>query len=383
MSDLQGKKRAKVMAARAPKEYATIKAEAEARVVRWLWASFDVHSYEPAYFEINKFPRGKLLPGEPDPPTHAIGYGYDAQGRVVVERRQTEFPGHVGETFYLHEPHGIMQFLYDSYTPEKRWIAVTWFAMRDGRVVAKHSVYNGGARTTTYQYNDRGQMVRRECRGIDALGEKIDDWRELEYDEKGKIVRIYWCYPDGRRILHFERATRKTSLKARKRELLEGLTAAIIEAIRQTAVTDEVYVLALRYFDAHDEHIPPLISLNTVPERERLMREHGDYGLEAIWNPCEWQPQWQELDVKLSPELEAMCKSANEDIWQNEQEQRALMFLVQLARTLNKVELPIRRADGFVCVVLAPEVGNMAAQVSEQITAKTRKKLRQGGWLAG
>jgi len=251
---------------------------------------------------------------------------------------------------------------------------VMWFSVSAGRVVGP---------LTTYQYNDLGQMVRRDCRGKDTTGAVVDDSHEVEYDEKGQIVRVYWGYPDGRRILHFERTTRKTSLNAHKRQLLEGLTAAIVDTIRQTAVTDEVYVLVLRFIVADGDHIlPPVVDMNTVPERERLMREHGDYGLEAIWNPCEWQPQWQELDVKLSPELEAVCQSANRDIWQNDREQQALELFIQVAHALDNAELPIRRADEFVIVVLAPEVGDMTGQVNDQVNAQTRKKLRRGGWLA-
>ncbi|MBK9258853.1 MAG: hypothetical protein IPM54_03340 [Polyangiaceae bacterium] len=224
-------------------------------------------------------------------------------------------------------------------------------------------------------------MVRRDRRVINPPSQTFEDWHELEYDPTGRIVRIHWCFPDGRRIVDFERPTRQTSLKARKRDLLQGLTAAILDAIARTGVNEEVYVLAVKYMEAAYEHmLPPLVSLNTVPERERLMQAHGDHGLEAIWNPCEWQ--WDELDVKLSPELEAMCAAANQDIWQNERDERAIDFLLQLAQALNKAQLPVRRADGFVSVALALERGDFALQVAEQINAHTRKKLRRAGWLA-
>ncbi len=381
MRDVKGLKQAKAIAAKAPTDYASLKAAVEARIVRWEWASFARHSFEPAYFEISKFPRGKLLPGEPNPPAYAFGYGFDSEGRVVIERQQTSFPGMFDEIFYLHEPNGILSIVCGYYPAKKKRMYMQWFAISEGRVVARYSVRQRPATTITFQYNDRGQMVRRDHHGKDGYGKDVLDWYELEYDAKGRIDRIHRCYPDGNRIVHFQRPRRKTSLKALKKDLLDGLTAAIIDAISRTGVNDPVYVLVLRYSAGEpDQTLPPVVALNTVPERERLMQVHGDYGPQAIWNPCEWK--WDELDVKLSPELEAMCAAANQDIWQNERDEPAILFLVQLAQALNKAQLPVQRADEFVSVVVAMELGDYGKQVEPQIPTKTRQKLRQAGWLA-
>jgi YD repeat-containing protein len=386
LQGLETSKRVTTMAEHARNNYATLKATAEGQVVRWEWASDTLHSYEPAYFEIHKFPRGKVLPTKPDPiPWVAYEYGYDAQGRVVVARQYTEFSPRTSERFFLHEPDGIMEISYNYDMADHDWTGVQWFTVRERRVVATHCLTSlGNIMSCTYQYDDQGRLIRRDCRAINTPSTTTEDWHELEYDAQGKIIRIHWCYPDGRRYLHFERVTRKTSFKTLKKELLQGLTAAIVDAIGRAGIHDEVYVLIVRDLGAGSEHaLPPLLALNTVPERERLMQVHGDHGFEAIWNPCEWQDQWQELDVTLSPELAAMCASANQDIWQNERHEQAILFLLQLAQALNKAQLPIRRADEFVSILLFEEQGGLEEQVEQQITAKARKKLRRGGWLPG
>lgn len=123
---------AKSLAEAAPDRYAELKAAAEARAVRWQWATFAVHSYKPADFEISKMTKGRWLKAEPSPPTSgAHGYGFDADGRVVVERQQTEFPGRFYETFFIHEAEGIASFHY-SYDPEKPWINVEWLPVAAG-----------------------------------------------------------------------------------------------------------------------------------------------------------------------------------------------------------------------------------------------------------
>ncbi|HRI71359.1 MAG TPA: hypothetical protein PK156_44305 [Polyangium sp.] len=374
LQGLETTKRLTAMTEHAEKNYATLKATTEARVVRWEWASASLHSYEPGYFEIHKFPRGKVLADVKDAQFHPYQYGYDVEGRMIVERQHTEFPGHIYETFFLHEPDGIMAVRYNYYLPDKELQGVEWFSLHEGRVVATHCL----SFEQTYQYNDQGHMVRRDRRGLNG-GDVLIDWHELEYDAKGKLVRIHWCYPDGRRYVHFERTTRKTSFKTLKRDLLQGLTTAIVDGIGRAGISDEVYVVAVRYFCQNP--FPPLIGINTVSERARLMQVHGDHGFEAIWNPCEWKTSWDELDVKLSPELEAMCTAAAQDIEQNERDEELIRFLFELARALNKANLPIKRADEFVCVVVAEEQGGVDEQVEQQLTAKARKKLGQGGWL--
>lgn len=363
------------------KDYATIKARVEPRVVRWEWASDELHSYEPAYFEIEKYRPGKVITIEEDGLLPPYQYGYDAEDRVVVERQNTEFPGYVYETFFLHEPDGILALRYDK-TPKKRWPTLMWFAVRDGRIVAAYRIWKGQIGfSQAYQYNDRGQMVRRDRRGIDGWGTDSSDWHELEYDDKGRVARIHWCYPDGRRYLHYQRPTRKTSLNARKQELLEGLTAAIIEGLRKLAISDEVYVVVVRYWNgAEDRVLPPIIDLNTVPEGERLFNEHPD-DLQYLWNPCEWLPNHCDVIYHPSPEIETLCAAVNDDIWQNERFEKANRFLHELLHTLLNAKLPIRLAEDFVFVGLYVEHGACDLQVKKQLPASLRKIFMKKGWL--
>lgn len=380
ITDAESKQIRRIVA-RIKKDYRTVKALVEPRVVRWQWASDTMHSYEPGYFEINKFPIGKALADEKEAILHPYQYGYDAEGRVVIEKQYTEFPGYVYETFFLHEPEGIMELRYGN-VPKKRWPGLTWFAVRDGRIIADCIISKGRIRITqTYQYNDLGQMVRRDRHGIDGLGNEISDWHELEYDAKGKIARIHWCYPDGRRYLDYQRATRKTSLKSRKQELLDGLTAAIIEGLRKLALTDEVYVFVVRYWNgAEDTILPPCIDLNTVPEGERLLREHPD-DLQYLWNPCEWLPKHCDVIYHPSPEIEALCVTVNQDIWQNERFDKANRFLHELLLSLFNMTLPIRLAEDFVFVGLYVEQGDCDVQVKKQLPAPVRKVFMKKGWL--
>lgn len=378
---MKGTKRLQEMADRAGRAYATIKAEAERRVVRWEWADFSRYSFHPGYFEINKFSRGKLIPQAPNPPTSATGYGFDANGRIVAEQDQTSWPDRLDETFYEHDPDGIRAYHYD-HSPEKNWKSVEWFSIQNGRVVAVEKLSStGNTAFDTYHYDEKGHMVRHERWSPDPSLSIYDHQNEVEYDAKGRITRVDRCYPDKTRVLWYQRATRKISLKTCKKELLSGLTTAIIDGLRKAAIKDEVYVLVVRYSEAAFEYtLPPCIGLNTVPERERLLKEHPDEH-QYLWNPCEWLSDHCDMIYDLPPDLEALCAQVNQDIWQNERDLEVIDFLNELIAALLNADLPIRRSEDFLVAGLIVEQGDCDLQVKEGLPPVARKSFMKKGWL--
>lgn len=74
----------------------------------------------------------------------------------------------------------------------------------------------------------------------------------------------------------------------------------------------------------------------------RLLEEYGDAS--SVWNPAEWETQ---LDLELDPRLSAGCASASQDIWQNDLQEEANLFMVHLAQELDARALPLTRTDDF------------------------------------
>jgi hypothetical protein len=377
----EGIEHAKRLAEDAPSSYAKLKAAAEAAVVRWEWATFVVHSYEPAYFEISKVTQGRILPSEPaEPISGAHGYGFDAHGRVVVERQQTEFVGRVYETFFVHEGDGIASYHY-SYDLEKTWINVEWFVAGSPGIVEVHSVYaRKNWLSVTYQYDESGRVVGCQRRGTNPPYGDLNDSREIEYDGTGQIVRVYWCHPDGRRDLEFERPAKEATLRACRRDLLEQLKLAIVESMRSVSAADEVYAVVLSHCEAEYLHrLPPHVGVGLMTECRQLLEKHGGLAPDYIWNPAEWTSG--ELALELPAKLAALCASVSQDIWQNELEAEVDEFLLDLARVVKKADLPCRIADHFVSVVVALDRGDYAEQIVEQIDGKTARDLRAANML--
>lgn len=376
------------IAAYVAKPYQEWKTDVETKVIQWTSFGYEAHSYEPMHFEIDRVAVMQRLAKHIDPAElDHHHYGYDALGRMIVERETKGLTKWYGESFFIHLPEGILQIcfggagVYKEQDPLGTCDVAYWFATESDRVVAKYTFFKGKfVHVDTYEYDERNRMVRKQgfalIDGVKTLRQEV----QLEYDNRGRLNRIEREYAGGDRILEFQRVTPKTTLKALMPKLLEGFTVAAIQAIRAAKIRREVYVLVVQYNDnADDRVLPPILRLNTVADRKRLWKEMGEPAAEAMWDPAEWE-SGLELELTLSPELAALCVAANQDIWQNDRYQAAATLHVLLARNLEKADLALRRSDDFVCVAMNVEAGEFGAQMKPQIRADRRKLLQQRGY---
>lgn len=341
--------KARALARDANPRYPELKRECERRVVRWEWGTFVLHSLEPAYFEIHKVRPGTKLRGEPTEPTSGVhGYGFDDAGRLVVERQLTEFPGKYYETFYLWESAEIARFHYH-YDPRKPWINVAWLSFDEaGRVRAIDTVYaRGNYISDTYTYDREGRLLELERRGTNPPYGDLHDYRDVEYDEIGRIARVYGRSPDGRRVLDFERPTSDRTFAALRTAIADGLVAAFVTSLEKQAIEGPVFGVALHFCGAdHHHRLPPNVSIGLEADRARILEEYGEDASDSIENPAEWETS---LEWELDEDLASMCASASQDIWQRDLHEEADRFVRDLARRLDEgaSALPLSRTEDF------------------------------------
>ncbi|MDC1142349.1 hypothetical protein OAU50_04605 [Planctomycetota bacterium] len=376
-----GIERAKKLAKDAQANYATLAKEAESKAVRWEWGTENFHSYQPAYFELNKYSRGKPLAGEPEPPVAgSVGCGFDEEGRVVKEVRQTGSKDQYYETFYQHLPEGIASF-YFSVDREKPWINVSWYAFKEDRVVEVCTAYAAGsASKKAYKYNNAGLAIA--CETVDGGTGKVERRLEIEYDSDGEIVRTFWCYPpEDERSIYFERPPEDATLKAVHPQLLKELTSEIIENLRCSELNREYYTMVFYHIGAAYEHrMPEEIWLGSSAERDQILKDSPKDASWDLWNPEEWSER-DEVYFKFSPELQRKCDLVNQDIWQNDLEDEAMDFLKELARSLTSSELPIKTTDDFQALVIRVDVGEYSEDVIDQVDEATAKTFRERGMI--
>lgn len=315
-------------------DYEALRSACNSKVVRWEWGTFTRRSLEPAHFELHKCTPGELLLDKPDPPiSGAVGHGLDAEGRMVVD-------------------HGLTEFV------DRFNVVGSCFAYARGN----HMLY-------TYAYDDAGRMIRMRRTGPNPPYGDMDDSRELEY-ERDTVVRVYWCYPDGRRVLDFERPTRSRTLAACSDQLEAELGAALDRWLEQCSPRPAA--VALYFTDAgYQRRLPAEVAFVSDAELDVLATRFED-DKAAIWNPAEWG---NEVDVEYDPELLERCNSVNQDIWQNERQDEATTLLQRIAAAFAERHPPL------IAYVTNLSLGEAAADVEVSVDRATRATLAARGLL--
>ena len=195
-----GLDRARALAKASRRDYDKRKANAEATVVRWEWASAPRFHPEPAHYQTRKIPLGIRLPREPK--AWKLGQaheGFDASDRLVVQAERTMVRGIVLESFFRYARGGIEDVTYAS--PSGNWIIAVWHTVKAGRVVASDGLNPLGGYSREYRYDDRARMIRSLTHGVEA----DRPWeRTYEYDyAQETLVRVWSVSSDGRRALHW------------------------------------------------------------------------------------------------------------------------------------------------------------------------------------
>src|SRR5258708_5788984 len=125
----------------AQSEYVALKQACEARVVNWRWASWAMFPETPYEFERSRSAPGRWLSDEKRRKDGAHQYGFDAQGRVVVERQLVTIPGWpeaFDEEFYVHAD-GVIEGTRYGHSKPKEPINVSYVVLPGGHVVSRSS----------------------------------------------------------------------------------------------------------------------------------------------------------------------------------------------------------------------------------------------------
>jgi hypothetical protein len=370
IQDSEGPQIAREMAAMAGQRYSSLLHDANQRVAKWEWWTTDRYSLEPCYFELNKFVPGEPLSHAPDPPSGACGYAFDENGLLIAERGQTEFPGRCYQTFYVHGPKGIARY-YFHYDAEHPWLSVSWLSRDEaGRVQRIDRVgAHGSAFAEIFEYDANGRVIRVTRSGRNPPYGDLNDVREIEYDEQGRVGRVVWVYADGRRVIDFERPAPDRTLSHCRDMLRDALTEAVLAALRNVAPDSPIAALALMHCDADYEHrLPPAVAFAT--EDELRPGEPPD----TIWSPPDWSGY---LPLQLDDQLSSLCDSVSNDIWQNELFAEADALLEDIARRLYASELPIPRSRAFVSFATAIDICDYADDVRRSASPETVALLVQ------
>ena len=324
--------------------YPALKAQIEAQVVRWFWASGGVgyFSLEPFYFEKNRWTKSKILKDAPENTEDKYQYGVNANDEIIVERSYTGFKGQCYETFYFREDSQIISYHFD-YSKEKKCLNTMIFIYEDGLLQSIHSAYNNNAWREKTMYYEGDKLIRQEEKGLDYYLKPIDNALLYTYDMLGKLNSI----TSGTGYVWYQKKDKKISYKALSEKAAERYYALLVPAIKAYPVKEPLYCINLS-FD-YQNILPTRIGFGTESERQ----EYQKYGKEAkhyLWNTAEYA---HTIDIEPNEEDAALFDLFNQETEMQEKSSAATKLLVACAKRLKEewASLGIPSTNDFVVVV--------------------------------
>ena len=323
--------------------YPALKAQIEAQVVRWFWASGGVgyFSLEPFYFEQNRFSKSKILKDAPEDSDNKYQYGVNNKDEIIVERRYTEFKGQCYETFYFREDSQIISYRFE-YSEEKECDNVKIFIYKDGLLQYIYSAFEEHYSEETMYYKGN-KLIRRKTKGLDYYLKPIDNTLLYTYDMLGKLNSI----TSGTGYVCYQKKDKKISYKALSEKAAERYYALLVPTIKAYPVKEPLYCINLS-FD-YQNILPTRIGFGTESERQ----EYQKYGKEAkhyLWNTAEYA---HTIDIEPNEEDAALFDLFNQETEMQEKSSAATKLLVACAKRLKEewASLGIPSTDDFVVVV--------------------------------
>ena len=324
--------------------YPALKAQIEAQVVRWFWASGGVgyFSLEPFYFEKNRWTKSKILKDAPENTEDKYQYGVNANDEIIVERSYTGFKGQCYETFYFREDSQIISYHFD-YSKEKKCLNTMIFIYEDGLLQSIHSAYNNNAWREKTMYYEGDKLIRQEEKGLDYYLKPIDNALLYTYDMLGKLNSI----TSGTGYVWYQKKDKKISYKALSEKAAERYYALLVPTIKAYPIKEPLYCINLS-FD-YQNILPTRIGFGTESERQ----EYQKYGKEAkhyLWNTAEYA---HTIDIEPNEEDAALFDLFNQETEMQEKESAATKLLVACAKRLKEewASLGIPSTNDFVVVV--------------------------------
>ena len=325
--------------------YPELKAQIEAQIVRWFWASGGVglFSLEPFYFEQNRFPKSKILKEAPKDTDNKYQYGVNGKDEIIVAHSYIGCEGDYYEEFYFREEKQIISYHFD-FAPEKECINTRIFIYKDGLLQSIHSAYDNNTWSERTMFYEGDKLIRQEEKGLDYYLKPIDNTLLYTYDILGELNSI----SSGTGYVYYQKKDKKISYKKLSERVAERFYALLIPAIKAYPIPEPLYCLNIA-FD-YQYIMPPTIGFGTESERLEWKESYGKRADSLLWNTAEYA---HTIDIEPNEEDAALFDLFNQETEMQEKSSAATKLLVACAKRLKEewVSLGIPSTDDFVVVV--------------------------------
>ena len=321
--------------------YPALKAQIEAQVVRWFWATGGVgyFSLEPFYFEQNRFPKSKILKDDPKDTDNKYQYGVNDKDEIIVAHSYIGCEGEYYEEFFFRKENQIISYHFD-FSPKKKCINTKIFIYKDELLQSIYSAFDNNTWSERTMYYEGNKLIRQEKKGIDY----IDNTLLYTYDMSGKLNSI----TSGTGYVYYQKKDKKISYKALSEKAMERYYALLVPTIEAYTIKEPLYCINLS-FD-YQNILPTRIGFGLESDRQKWNETYGERVDRYLWNTAEYA---HIIDIEPNEEDAALFDLFNQETEMQEKSSAATKLLVACAKRLKEewASLGIPSTDDFVVVV--------------------------------
>jgi hypothetical protein len=367
----------KALLKRAHGEYEERKTAAERQVVRWEHWSGPAYDPKPFYFE-RMLRAGVVKRGKPAPKAtqRTCSYGFDARGRVVVDRQRASADEPAFDEFFTYAKNAIESAAYRRDPPHTLQYVMRQ-TLRNGGPVST-DVLDAGHQAGYSERYDYANGRLSEINVVSVVGKDKDKVKyDVVYERDGRLraVRryfygdlpfpIYWNPESGE--------TLESLTAAMRRKLLD----AIPKALQKAKIKQPAYCVAIVY-DTDNDELPPLLAVGLDAQRQAWLADDARGAKALMWNPGDFE-RYETGTIDLAaPNLEEESQKLLQMILMKEALWIPRRLLNEVAAELNKRSWRgiLSTTDDFIVFAVDVEGVDLKRNLKDGVPEPKRKLLK-------
>jgi len=371
-----------------------VRESAASAVVEWKWSRFWMWHPAPFWFQRGGYPKGKAFRTAPESPEyHHFQTGFDAEGRVRVERSYIEIVRDskrwYSETVVQHEADQILSARFD-HSPEKKLNGVSCCLLRDGLVRLECNTAPAAANSRIwfkqFDWRTPGELrvYNGSQEGPDRPFEMAADVVIVSLDVAGRPLSVRKEVPGRETWIQWVRPKKGTSIAALGHRVTQALKQRIIQTLRTWKAPGPAYCVAISYDDEGNDVFLPSLGVGLESERSAWAAEGTEKLKRYMWNPAEFANYASaELDPEL-PGLEEDVRMLNQLVMEKDAGEKAVRLVRRMARELaTEVDWPsvMDVTDDFMVFCVGLELSQLEADLKACLGTARFKALQRGGLI--
>lgn len=372
----------------------SLRSEAESAVAVWKWSRWWMWNPTPYWFQRNAYPIGKeSRKPAASPDEHRFQTGFDAQGRVRVERCYSDAVRDTrrlyNETIVRHEADRVLLARF-GYSADKKLERVSCCLTLEGRAILNCSTAPDAPNLRMwferFDWRNPGE-VRVYAGSQEAPGAPVRILAGVEtvkFDTDGRALSVVKEEPDQRPWIKWTRPKKGVSIAALGRRVCSALKQRIVQVLKNWQAPGRVYCVAISYDDEGNNVFLPSVGVGLESEREKWKAEQPEKLKQYMWNPAEFANfASNDLNPDL-PGLEEDVKILNQLVSEQDAGAKAVKLIRKLAKELGaEVDwsqvLPV--TSDFCVYSVGTEMSDFEADLKACVGARRFKQLQRGGLI--